>query len=283
MARSRGRLKIRVIKWGDHQARADVKRPSWFKLDNRLVENPEFYDFDGDEFKAWIYILSLASQKRSDMVVIVFDHAQRVANIPEKKLRSAIQKLVDNDSLEILNVDNSRTDRVQIPPGSCTDRDRDPNARQEEIGRERKREEERREDETPARTDADESEQLTPKAFFDLWNKHSGDLPRATKLTDDRRKKIACRIGENSDPAYWVAVITALVESDFASGRIAGSDGRTWSADFDWLIKNETNHVKVSEGKYRNKKANAPLPSSGDKISELERFRQAQREREVGT
>jgi len=32
-----------------------------------------------------------------------------------------------------------------------------------------------------------------------------------------------------------------------------GENDRQWVADFDWIIKNDTNWVKVMEGKYDNK------------------------------
>ena len=34
---------------------------------------------------------------------------------------------------------------------------------------------------------------------------------------------------------------------------LQGSNDRGWTADFDWLIANDTNYLKVLEGKYKNK------------------------------
>lgn len=68
------------------------------------------------------------------------------------------------------------------------------------------------------------------------------------KLTDKRKKKLICRLKEVGYENFITAIDKA-VESDFLTGK---SDGK-WKMDFDWLIKNDTNIVKILEGKYSNK------------------------------
>jgi hypothetical protein len=86
-------LIVRILKFEEYNPRKDIKHPRWFAFNNRLLEDPEFYDFSSDEKLAWIYILSQASQKNKDVVEINFRHASRVCSIPEKALKSAISKL----------------------------------------------------------------------------------------------------------------------------------------------------------------------------------------------
>jgi hypothetical protein len=55
-----------------------------------------------------------------------------------------------------------------------------------------------------------------------------------------------------------------LVEKVAASDFLCGYNDRQWRADIDWLLKNDTNYVKVLEGRYDNKSQSATaLPVRG--------------------
>lgn len=84
---------VKVIKWSEHNPRKEYKAPRWFALNNRVLEDPDFFGFDGDEFKAWIYILCQCSQKNKGEILINPEHANRVCRIPEKKLKLTLLKL----------------------------------------------------------------------------------------------------------------------------------------------------------------------------------------------
>ncbi len=105
-------LRIQIKNWEKHNPRKDYKRPVWFAVDNRMIEDPKFYDFTGDEFRAWIYLLSQASQQNSDSPNVFVEHAERVCLIPKKAVESAIKKLSE----------------FQMLTSICTDDERDPNA-----------------------------------------------------------------------------------------------------------------------------------------------------------
>jgi hypothetical protein len=104
----RGKMEItvKILKWEKHNPRKDVKRPSWFALDNGAVDDDEFFHFNHGEFKAWIYLLSKASKKQDPVVRIYFEAAERKANISRKDFESAIEKL---KSLGIVTVDVTPT------------------------------------------------------------------------------------------------------------------------------------------------------------------------------
>lgn len=68
------------------------------------------------------------------------------------------------------------------------------------------------------------------------------------KLTDKRKKKLICRLKESGYESFIKAIDTAA-ESKF----LTGENDTKWKMDFDWLIKNDTNIVKILEGKYSNK------------------------------
>lgn len=97
---------VKVKGWEKYNPRKDVKHPSWFALNNRLVEDDEFFSFSHAEFKAWIYVLSKASQKHKAEVLISYDAAHRKSNISPKEFKSALIKL---ETLGIVTVGDTRT------------------------------------------------------------------------------------------------------------------------------------------------------------------------------
>ena len=71
---------------------------------------------------------------------------------------------------------------------------------------------------------------------------------KVNKLTDSRKKKLLARLQEQGEENIIKAIDIAS-ESDFLKGK----NDRNWKMDFDWLIANDTNIVKILEGKYCNK------------------------------
>jgi len=94
--------------------------------------------------------------------------------------------------------------------------------------------------------------------LLEIWNKHRGPLKAAKGMSASRRKAIKTRLKENPDLAYWEAVVKRMAESEFMRDK-------GW-ATLDWLIKNDNNHLKVSDGNYDNKPAERPSRSALDDI-----------------
>lgn len=83
-----------------------------------------------------------------------------------------------------------------------------------------------------------------------LYNEICKSLPKVKILTDSRKKKIKSRYEElKGDIDKFKLVFTKLEASDFCKGK----NDRGWKANFDWLFENDTNVVKVLEGRYDNK------------------------------
>lgn len=91
-------IQIKIINWEKYQPRKDIKNPSWFAISNRIVEDPKLYSLLDAEWKALLYILSVASQGNSGSVIVYLDHALRVCKIRRKTLFNLINKL---DSLGV--------------------------------------------------------------------------------------------------------------------------------------------------------------------------------------
>jgi hypothetical protein len=82
------------------------------------------------------------------------------------------------------------------------------------------------------------SEKFGPVELVALWNE-VGCQPQVLKLTDDRRKKAGLRQRERGDPAWW----------RYLFEKVRDLTDRPWLT-FDFLMRNETNALKVLEGAY---------------------------------
>jgi len=78
---------------------------------------------------------------------------------------------------------------------------------------------------------------LKPAGLMKLWNE-LGCRPTVSELTDDRRKKASLRLRKRGDPDWW--------ERLFMKAKALNRDWLT----FDFLMKNDTNCLKVLEGNY---------------------------------
>lgn len=89
--------------------------------------------------------------------------------------------------------------------------------------------------------------------YLTLWN---SKMPwRINDITDGRHKHLNERLKEPSFVDNFPAILDKILASDFLTGRKPSDTHPNFKADFDWLISNDTNHVKVMEGKYDNKAA----------------------------
>jgi hypothetical protein len=80
---------------------------------------------------------------------------------------------------------------------------------------------------------------------FEYWNKII-EKPKVQKLSDSRKAKLRKRLKDETFAANWRSIIDRIAASRFLSG----VNDRNWRADFDWLIENDHNYLKVLEGKY---------------------------------
>jgi DNA-binding transcriptional regulator YhcF (GntR family) len=100
-------------------------------------------------------------------------------------------------------------------------------------------------------------------SYLGIWNEMCGTLPKVSKLTKERRKKLKTRIAEGLTPQAFRQLVVTCANTPFLRGDSKGG----WRADFDWLIENEANVLKVREGKY------GPPPSSSTTVSNSVRYR----------
>lgn len=85
------------------------------------------------------------------------------------------------------------------------------------------------------------------EAAVAAWNDNRGPLPAVQRLTGDRQKKLRSRVKANPE---FLEVLAAATRKAADTPFLCGAGERGWKADFDWMIKNDTNAVAVLEGKY---------------------------------
>lgn len=112
-------LKVTIVGWDKFNGRKDVKKPSWFRVEYRLLEDPDFYDFTHEEFKAWLYILAQACRKNAGTVVLNFAHAKATSRLSEAGIRSAVEKLV---GLQLVHADVTHPSRERHEDDTRQDR-----------------------------------------------------------------------------------------------------------------------------------------------------------------
>lgn len=101
-------------------------------------------------------------------------------------------------------------------------------------------------DEVDANTDCD--------SIVNEYNSVCVSLPKVTKLTPKRKKKIHARL-KTYDQDTIRHVFVRAEQSDFLTGKKGG-----WRASFDWLMENDDNITKVLEGQYDNNKSSPRSP-----------------------
>ena len=103
-----------------------------------------------------------------------------------------------------------------------------------------------------------------PQQLADRYNAICTSLPRVVRLTDKRRRAVRLIYDKGYTPEQLDEVFRKAQASSFCSGQ----NDRHWKADFDWLL-NESNLVKVLEGKYDNPAAAKPPKKGGEELKWL--------------
>jgi len=92
---------------------------------------------------------------------------------------------------------------------------------------------------------------IPPSKVMELYHEILPELPKVAKLTDKRKSHLKQRCRDDFQTIEdWRIYFKHIRESDFLMGMIPAPPNRKrFIADFDFLI-NESNAVKIAEGKY---------------------------------
>lgn len=96
------------------------------------------------------------------------------------------------------------------------------------------------------------TEKIHLQEIVDMWNSTCTNLSKVTKITDKRKKKIPIRIKEMGGWEKAQPILREIFLKVQQSKFMNGDNKRAWTCDFDWIFENDSNWVKVYEGRYDN-------------------------------
>ena len=89
------------------------------------------------------------------------------------------------------------------------------------------------------------------QSVVDAYNATCVSLPRVQNLSDGRRKAIKARLR-----SYTLDDLKRAFELVESSSFLKGSNDRNWTANFDWIMKDQ-NLAKILDGNYNDRKGTA--------------------------
>ena len=104
-----------------------------------------------------------------------------------------------------------------------------------------------REKEKEKRESREEKSRVDYELVARMYNDTCVSFPHLTTLSDARKKAIKARLNK-----YTIEDLQRAFELAEASDFLKGNNGRNWSANFDWIIK-DTNIAKILDGNYNNR------------------------------
>lgn len=223
-------ITIEIINWEKYNPKRDQKSYTWFRFDNAMPLDADFFELDSVEKWAFVCLLCEASRKNSAEILINFKLFETFSGLSIVKQKAFFKKL---EEIQVVRINEGLV--------SCS--------RQSSSV-----------DTTPTNERTDErtpvNGSLSPTDLAELWNENLPDpFPKIRKtksLSSKRKSAIKARLRENPNPEYWTEVFKKIRESNF----LKGQSDRGWVADFDWLMRPDSAE-KVLEGKYKNFKPSA--------------------------
>jgi hypothetical protein len=226
-------IELKVRKFEALVKRKDIKSPQWFAMPIDILEHPDFFDITGDEFKAYVWVMGIATKLNTDVVRIYPALFERRTAIKKKTIELTIEKL-NGKRWDVTRPLRVRTDSVRTRTATVQD-----STGQDKTGQDS--------------TGIIQGNYVTEgSVLIELWNLHCGTLPKIQALTD-KRKKAASVVFTELTENDWISAIQKTAQSKFCCGLTGG----TWKASFDWFISKRKkddvyNFIKCLEGNYDN-------------------------------
>lgn len=93
-------------------------------------------------------------------------------------------------------------------------------------------------------------EPINYKNILEVFNFYADkyNLSKIREITGKRKNKLLSRFKENQD---FKEILNEAFIKIGQSSFLLGKNNRSWKVDFDWLIENDTNIIKICEDKYK--------------------------------
>ena len=194
-----------------------------------IVENYDLFEVDGERF--W-------SKRALDEI----EYAKRISEVKARAGRASGEQRRNKTGTGDEHMFNGCS--AYVEPSTITITDIDNNSDKSDIV-----DKDNISDESLLPMNIDTIPLITPEELKDMWNNGRGKCAKILAITDERRQKAELRLEEfGKSRVEQEQTILALM------AKIRDSEllqSQSW-CNFDWLIKNSTNWVKVMEDKYRN-------------------------------
>ena len=173
-----------------------------------------------EDHQKWLFIgLICLACKTHNKIPLDYNWIKNQLSLSEKSIEKDIKSLIDSEMLSLCNQD-------AIP-----------------IREDKRREDKIREEKNDF--------VAFEKATIETWNRFCLKypvFPKIVAMSEKRRKKLKLRFGEKAFREAFenLSIYTAIEKQPF----LHGESDRGWRLNFNWLIDNDTNYLKVIEYTY---------------------------------
>ena len=230
----------------------------WIKLHRKLLDNPVTMK-DTDHLAVWIYLLLNASHNEHPALFkgekIMLKPGQLITgrksialalHIDESKVERILKSLKSEQQIE--QQTSSKNRLISITNWEFYQQSEQQNEQQ--VNNKRTTSEQQVNTNKNIKNDKNERKDICQN-ILDLFNKICCSFGRVKNITKSRAEIIT-----DSLKTYSLDDFKKVFEKAEQSDFLKGNNSRNWSANFDWLIK-EDNMAKVLKGKYdKNKQSN---------------------------
>ena len=213
-------MKLIPKNWSEFQQYKD-RKPQWIKLHRELL-NDFAYSSVHINTKAVLPLLWLLACEYDDGIIdaSIEEIAFRI-HIDENTVKKAVEELIERKFFTSVQ--------------ECT-----------ELYKSVPREEKRREE----IEGENNKEQIDYKNILEVFNFYADkyNLSKIREITGKRKNKLLSRFKENQN---FKEILNEAFIKIGQSSFLLGKNNRSWKVDFDWLIENDTNIIKICEDKYK--------------------------------
>ena len=262
----------------------------WIRLHRSMMENPLWDDKPYSKGQAWIDLLLLANHKNKETLLgnnIV--NIQRGSFITSElklierwgwsktKVR-AFLKMLEDVQMIVKKSDRKKTTITIVKYGQYQDSQttEEPEKDHEETTKEpliihnqEGKNERIINTSKEVYTESTHNSVIPYCMIQDYFNSVCGSYPRLVKMSEKRKKAIKARM----NTGYTVDDFKTLFNKAESSDFLKGKNKRNWTADFDWLIR-DNNMAKTLEGNYDNREIQPPQLCTGEGMEGLKEFMQ---------
>jgi len=89
-------IEITILNWEKFNPRKDVSNPSWFRLQNQMCNDSQFFEFAPEERWIWVCLLSIASQKNSAKLEFSLEWLSLQTSVSVSSIENCLEKLQRN-------------------------------------------------------------------------------------------------------------------------------------------------------------------------------------------